>query len=97
VRGFDSGPIAQDVPMTISTKLKVLSTILTIAGVLLGIGVSYKNDGLSGLRELTFDTVKFIEKILEHNKAVQTTEAPPRSDLTKDETEKSPPHNLNRP
>jgi hypothetical protein len=56
--------------MHISTRIKVLTTLLSVAGVLLGIGVNYKNGGLAGLRELTFDTIEQISKLFEHSSII---------------------------
>ena len=44
--------------MAFDTKVKRLWAILAIPGVLLGIGASYERGGLSGLRDLTLDTLR---------------------------------------
>jgi hypothetical protein len=44
--------------MAFDTKVKRLWAILAIPGVLLGIGASYEHGGLTGLRDLTLDTLR---------------------------------------
>jgi hypothetical protein len=44
--------------MSFDAKVRVLWAILAIFGALLGIGASYRSGGLSGLRELTLDTLQ---------------------------------------
>jgi lipoprotein-anchoring transpeptidase ErfK/SrfK len=56
--------------MRVSTKLKSLGTVVTVAAGLLTVGVNYKNGGLSGLRELYTDGAAVIREYLQHGSFV---------------------------